>query len=144
VFVGEFVRSIDANGRVALPATFLHSLDGECYLRRHPQGSLSVRTSTEYRAEADALRGRIRAGELPDHALDALGAATTRVAIDKQGRVTLDAEALEHAAIRPGADVTFVGNVFAFSIWRSSRYRTVKAEIADAEPARAWNDEDDD
>lgn len=143
MFVGEFERSIDANGRVALPAPFRDDLDGECYLRRNPQGSLTILPPTQYQEEAQALVAAIRAGEQPAHALDRLGAATLKVSIDKQGRVTLDERALAHAGIRPGANVMFVGNVFSFSIWRPSRYATVCLEIDDAEPARVWEDEDE-
>lgn len=143
MFVGEYQRSIDANGRVALPATFREELEGECYLRRNPQGSLTIIPPAEYRAEAESLQARIRAGEAPAHAVDRLGASTTKVSIDKQGRVTLDDRALAHAGIKPGTEVTFVGNVFSFSIWRPSRYATISTEIDDAEPARVWDDEED-
>lgn len=143
MFVGEFERSIDANGRVALPATFREQLGGDCYLRLDPRGALAVTTGQRYEQEAESLARRIEAGDADPEAFEMLGAATTKVAIDKHGRVTLDAKALRHAGIRPGSDVMFVGAVYGFAVWRPSRYATVHAERATAAPARQWDDEDD-
>lgn len=143
MFVGEFARSIDANGRVALPAKFGEKLDGECYLRLDPRGALAVTSAERYQQEAETLSRRIEAGEADPDELEVLGATTTLVSIDKHGRVTLDAKALAHAGIRPGSEVMFVGSVFGFRIWRPSRFATVSAERATAAPARVWEDEDD-
>jgi DNA-binding transcriptional regulator/RsmH inhibitor MraZ len=143
VFVGVFEHRIDGNGRVSLPASFRSELDGECYLRHHPDGHLIVIPSSRYREEAEALLARIRAGEATDAELARLGESSLRVAIDKQGRITLDDKAMAHAGIRPGASVTFAGHVFWFSVWRPSRHATVHAEREQAAPGRVWADEDD-
>lgn len=143
MFVGEFARSIDANGRVALPAAFRDQLDGECYLRLDPRGALAVTPASRYEQEAEALARRVDAGEADPEEFERLGATTTLVPVDKHGRVTLDVKALAHAGIRPGGDVMFVGAVYGFAVWRPSRYATVSAERAIAAPARVWDDEED-
>lgn len=117
MFVGVFEHKTDANGRVALPASFRDALGSECFLRRHPDGSLKVLDGATYREEAQSLRARVQAGEVDEDELAELGESTTRVAIDKNGRVTLDADALGHAGIEPGGMLTFAGNVFWIAIW---------------------------
>lgn len=144
VFVGEFERSIDGNGRVALPASFRDKLGNEILLRLDPRGSLAITTPERYAEEAAALQARIDAGTAPFEALEALGASTSLVTIDKHGRITLDDRARAHANIRPGGNVAFVGTVYGFSIWRPSRYATIKAERDVVVPVRVWDDEDDD
>lgn len=143
MFVGEYERSIDANGRVALPSTFRDELEGECYLRRDPRGSLTIHPPARYLKEAEDLATKVLAGEADPEALDVLGAATTKVAIDKHGRVTLDERSLQHAGIRPGTNVLFAGTVFGFAVWRPSRYGTVQAERDTAAPGRVWEDDDE-
>jgi MraZ protein len=144
VFVGEFERAIDGNGRVVLPATFRDKLGGEIYLRLDPRGSLAVTTPEQYEQEAAILRAKVDAGEAPLEALEALGASTSLISIDKHGRITLDDKVLAHSNIRPGRNVMFVGTVYGFSMWRPSRYGTIAAERGEVVPARIWENEDDD
>lgn len=143
MFVGEFERSIDGNGRVALPASFREKLANEILLRLDPRGSLAITTPERYEQEAAALQTKIDAGLEPFEAIEALGASTSLISVDKHGRITLDDRARAHANIRPGANVAFVGTVYGFSIWRPSRYATIKAERDVVVPTRVWDDEDD-
>jgi len=136
VFVGVFEHKTDANGRVALPAAFRDVLGGECYLRRHPDGSLKVLDGPTYREEAQSLRARMQAGEVDPDELAELGESTVRVAIDKNGRVTLDADSLAHAGIEPGGNVTFAGNVFWIAIWNPAQHA---AHTAARQAAKAAN-----
>jgi MraZ protein len=144
VFVGEFERAIDGNGRVVLPASFRDKLGGEIFLRLDPRGSLSITTPEQYEQEAATLRAKVDAGEAPFEALEALGAATSLISIDKHGRVTLDDKALAHSNIRPGRNVMFAGTLYGFSIWRPSRYATITAERGEVVPVRDWGNESDD
>jgi DNA-binding transcriptional regulator/RsmH inhibitor MraZ len=143
VFVGVFEHRIDANGRVGLPATFRDELPGECYLRRHPEGYLTIVPPDRYQEEGEALLAKIRAGEATEADLRELGAESLKVAVDKQGRITLDEASRRHAGIRAGSEVTFSGDLFWFSIWRPSRFAVLRSEAPDTGHARQWEDEDD-
>src|SRR5262245_18515797 len=92
VFVGVFEHKTDANGRVAFPASFREYLGGECFLRRHPNGYLQVFDGATYKEQAASLRARMLAGVIDEDELNEFGETTIRVAVDKNGRVTLDAD----------------------------------------------------
>ena len=143
MFVGEFERAIDGNGRVVLPATFRDKLGGEIFLRLDPRGSLAITTPERYEQEAATLQTKVDAGEAPFEALEALGASTSLISIDKHGRITLDDKALAHSNIRPGRNVMFAGRLYGFSMWRPSRYATIAAERGEVVPVRTWENEDD-
>lgn len=143
MFVGEFVHQVDANGRVTLPATFRDLLSGECYLRRDPDGYLLFLPPPAYEAEIADIQAKIRTGERPPSAMRAYTSKTRKISIDKNGRFTLDEEARAHAGLKPGAQATFVGEGYTFSVWRPSRWAVLDAEDAEATPARVWEDDDE-
>ncbi|MEY2960146.1 MAG: MraZ protein [Actinomycetota bacterium] len=142
MFVGNFDRSVDGAGRVALPAEFRDELGPKCYLTRHPDGFVKLTTQGQFAAEAETIRADIRAGLRPESAMRAFGAQTQIASIDKQGRITLDEGVRSHAGLKSQAII--VGSVEYLEIWRPSRYEQVRAEHHDAHPPRRWDDEDDD
>ncbi len=143
VFVGEFVHQVDANGRITLPSTFREELTGECYLRRDPLGYLVFIPAPAFEAESADVQAKMRSGEAPRSALRQLASTTRKVTIDKNGRVTLDEEARQHAGLRPGGTATLVGESYTFSVWRPSRWQVLSAEDGESTPVRVWDDEDD-
>ncbi|HWL42517.1 MAG TPA: hypothetical protein VNQ73_06195 [Ilumatobacter sp.] len=143
MFVGEFAHQVDANGRVTLPATFRGLLDGECYLRRDPDGYLLFLPPDAYQNRIADIEDKIRSGEAPSSAMRAYTSKTRKITIDKNGRFTLDEEARQHAGLRAGAPATFVGEGPAFSVWRPSRWTVLDAEDSEATPVRVWEGEDD-
>lgn len=144
MFVGEYERSVDGNGRLALPSAFRDELGDRCYATREPSGCISISSMATYEAEADRLLERVRQGEEPPSALRNHGVTSSIVAVDKQGRITLDDEARQFAGIRPGAQVVIAGALTSLEVWRPSRYRTVRGEDGVTQPPRVWVDEEDD
>lgn len=143
MFVGEFAHQVDANGRVTLPATFRGLLGGECYLRRDPTGYLLFLPPAAYEEAIADIQAKIRAGEVAGSAMRAYTSKTRKITIDKNGRFTLDEEARQHAGLKPGAPATFVGEGYAFSVWRPSRWAVLDVEDSEATPVRVWEDDDD-
>lgn len=144
MFVGEYDRSVDGNGRLALPADFRDDLGDKCYLRSHPDGYVSVTTIAQFAAEAALLEERVKFGELPESALRAFGVSSSVAAIDKQGRITLDEESRRHAGIASGGQAVIAGAVNKLEVWRPSRYHTVRGEDTVVQPGRVWNDGEED
>ncbi len=144
MFVGEYERSVDGNGRLALPSAFRDELGDRCYATRDPSGCLTITSVATFDTDADRLMEQVNAGELPASALRNFGVNSSVVSIDKQGRITLDDDARSFAGIRPGAQVKIAGALKNLEIWRPSRYRTVRGEDDMTQPPRAWADEDDD
>ncbi len=142
MFVGEYDRSVDGTGRLALPADFRDDLGAKCYLRCHPDGFVSITTITQFEIEAAQLEERVKDGEAPHSALRAFGVSSSVASIDKQGRITLDEESRTHAGIAPGGQAVIAGAVNKLEVWRPSRYQTIRGEDTVVEPARVWVDEE--
>jgi DNA-binding transcriptional regulator/RsmH inhibitor MraZ len=143
VFVGEYDRSVDGNGRVALPADFRDELDAKCYVRCHPEGYVSITSPSQFDREVAELDERIRVGEAPESERRAFGVSSSVAAIDKQGRITLDEGARRHAGIRAGGQAIIAGALTRLEVWRPSRYHTIRTEDGVVQRVRVWNDEDD-
>lgn len=144
MFVGEYDRSVDGTGRLALPADFRDDLGAKCYLRCHPDGYVSITTIAQFEIEAAQLEERVNAGEAPPSALRAFGVSSSVASIDKQGRITLDEESRKHAGITSGGQAVIAGAVNKLEVWRPTRYHTIRAEDIVVEPARVWADEEGD
>lgn len=143
VFVGEYDRSVDGNGRLALPSAFRDHLGTSCYLTHHPDGAISITPKESFDADAQLLLDAVSAGDRPESALRTFAANSSIVSIDKQGRITLDDQARRHAGINPSTNVRLVGNLKNLAIWRPSRYAVMRAEDVVVQPMRVWADEDD-
>jgi MraZ protein len=142
VFVGQYDRSVDGAGRLALPADFRADLGTKCYVTCDPVGFVQITTEENFRAEADFLREQVRAGIEPPSALRAFGTRTQIASIDKQGRITLDESTRAHAGLKGQAIIA--GAIDHLEIWRPSRFGQMGTEHAVVSPPRVWNDEDDD
>lgn len=138
VFVGEYDRSVDGAGRVALPSTFRDLLGERCYATRDPQGCVVLRTPARYSREAKRLAELEEQGELPPGVGRALSTRTVIVGVDKQGRVTLDEPNRRFAAIDAGGQATVIGNGYTIEVWRPSRWAIVKGEDFNQKPDRVW------
>jgi len=144
VFVGEYDRSIDGNGRLALPSSFRDQLGERCYATRESQGCISITPSSTFDLDAERLMARVDDGELPPSAIRDFAVNSSIVSIDKQGRITVDEESRSHAGIRTSAQVFIAGNLKNLQIWRPSRYRQTRGEdVVTAQP-RVWLDEGSD
>jgi len=144
VFVGEYDRSVDGNGRLALPSAFREVLGDRCYLTTDPDGYVAITTVENFEADAATLLDEVRNGVRPDSALRDFGVNSSVLAIDKQGRITLDEATRTHAGIPPGSQAMLAGAISKLEVWRPSRYTTIRGEDAVVQPSRIWPDEEDD
>jgi MraZ protein len=142
VFVGEYDRSVDGNGRLALPSAFRDALGERCYVTRAPAGRLAALPADDSTAVAQRVLSEIDTGERPASAARDHAVNSTLLAIDKQGRITLDDDSRRHAGLNSGGQVMIAGALDCLEIWRPSRYRTVRVEDGVTQPGRVWKDED--
>ena len=141
MFVGEYDRSVDGNGRLALPADFRDALGAKCYVTCDPEGFVKITTEESFESAAAHLREQVRAGTQPSSALRAFGVKSSVVSIDKQGRITLDENNRRHAGLASGGQAVIAGAIDYLEVWRSSRYRQIRGEDDVIQPSRTWNDE---
>ncbi|NBV73400.1 MAG: hypothetical protein EBR65_00270 [Actinobacteria bacterium] len=141
VFVGVYDRSIDDNGRLSLPSSFRGDLGDRCYATLDPQGCVTLRTAEVFEAEAAEVIEAVKRDEAAAGVRRSLATNTTAVAVDKQGRLTLDDKARAFAGLTEAGTAMIVGNLNTIELWRPSRYETVAAEDDYEVAPRVWRDE---
>ena len=141
MFVGVHDRSIDDKGRLALPAAFRGELGDRCYVSLDGDGCVTIREVNEFEAHARELIDREKRGELSRTRRRSVAANVTLVAIDKQGRITLDEKVRAHAGLLSSSSVKVVGMFDAAEVWKPERFQTVQVEGDGEEPARVWGDD---
>src|SRR3981081_2985233 len=92
MFLGEYQHSLDAKGRVILPAKYRDQLSGGAYVTRGRGGCLSVYTAQELQDVADRVREASKRGGRELDAARSFFAGTAEVSPDKQGRVATPAQ----------------------------------------------------
>ncbi len=137
-FSGEYDRSVDGAGRVTLPSTLRELLGERCYATKDPQGCVTLRTPARYVEEANKIERREEKGKAGKGSSRAFSTRTVILAVDKQGRVTLDESSREFAKIQTGGQVFVVGHKRAIELWQPNRWAVVKSEDAFGEPDRVW------
>ena len=121
MFLGEHQRSLDAKGRVILPARVREQLEGGAVMAKSLDGCLAVYPDDEFASLADKLReARMRGGKVRQ-AARTFFAGAVEVAADKQGRVAIPPNLREYAGL--DRDVTVVGNLSHVEIWDTQRFR---------------------
>lgn len=143
MFVGEYDRSVDGNGRVALPADFRDELSGQCYLTADPEGCVTIMSAAVFEQAADELLEQVKVGRASESSPRAFGAKTTVATIDKQGRITIDEALRRHAGLRPGGSAVIAGALKSLELWRDTRYRRIRSEDDVEQRVRHWDDEED-
>ncbi|MCR5101609.1 MAG: division/cell wall cluster transcriptional repressor MraZ [Butyrivibrio sp.] len=119
-FRGEYSHTIDAKGRLIIPSKFRESLGENFVVTRGLDGCLFVFTSEGW----DEFESKIQV--LPIDNKDArmlsrffiAGAADAEV--DKQGRINIPANLIQHAAIEKDAVIAGVGG--RLEIWSKERW----------------------
>ncbi len=120
MFMGEYNHTIDAKGRLIVPAKFREQLGSEFVVTKGLDGCLFVYSNEEWKHIEDKFR------EIPLTTKDArkfsrfffAGAAVCEV--DKQGRILLPVNLREYAAIEK--DVVSVGVLNRVEIWSKDRW----------------------
>lgn len=121
MFLGEFQHSLDAKGRVILPAEFRDQLAQGAVIARGLDGCLSVYPHEEFETLAEQMREKSRRGERERRAARTFFAGAKTVVPDRQGRVPIPQNLREFAALE--RDVTVVGVDFRIEIWDTARWR---------------------
>lgn len=114
MFMGEFNHSIDAKGRIIVPAKFREDLGEEFVVTLGLDGCLFLYPDSEWREFVEQLKhlpGNRQARQLQRYFL----AGATTCEVDKQGRILIPAKLREHAKLEK--DVVFVGVLGKIEIW---------------------------
>jgi len=114
MFLGEYEHTIDAKGRLAVPAKFRGNLDRGAVLSKGMGRCLSVYTMTRWEEKSAALVADKSAEELRDFERRIYPSAS-EVELDSQGRLVIPAKLREYAGL--SNEVTVAGVRDHIEIW---------------------------
>ncbi len=136
MFFGEFEHSLDAKGRVILPAKFRDAFRVGGYLTKVLDGCLAVYTQEEWDAVAHEMQAKARRGLAERTLVRSQAAGTAEVVPDRQGRIAVPANLRSFAHL--DREVVITGAINRIEIWDATRWREIndqgEALLAGAQP----------
>jgi MraZ protein len=121
-FVGRYDRSVDAKGRVVLPARLRAYFENSGYLAPHDDGCIALWTEAEFGAEAERQHQRETDGLGARHEVREWFSHVSRVELDAQGRMAVPADLRGFADL--DSDVLFVGLYDRVELWSRRRWES--------------------
>lgn len=128
MFMGEFQHTIDAKGRLIIPARFREGLGDKFVLTKGLDGCLFAYPPQEWTALENKMRS------LPFTRADARAfvrfffAGACECEVDKQGRILIPGNLREYAALEK--DVVVIGVSSRVEIWSAGRWREYSDQAA--------------
>lgn len=130
MFMGEFSHSIDAKGRVILPAKFREELGTSCIVTRGLEGCLSVYTVDAWNALAEKMK-KLRTSKEKVRAFKRfLFGSAAELEFDRTGRILIPSPLRDYAKL--GKEVTVIGTGDAIEIWDKEAYEDYAAKTVPA------------
>jgi transcriptional regulator MraZ len=120
MFLGEHQHSLDAKGRVILPARFRDQLEGGAVMAKALDGCLAVYPVEEFHRVAANLREARARGATERQAARTYFAGAVEIAPDKQGRVAVPQHLRTFANLE--RDVIVAGNFDHIEIWNAEAF----------------------
>lgn len=121
MFYGEYYHSLDAKGRLIIPAK-LRELLGEKFVitKGFDKNCLSIYPMDEWEKLEEKLRNIPRNNKAGQMIVRHLTAGAKRCELDKQGRILISQELREHAKL--DKEVVLAGVLDRVEIWDKQRY----------------------
>jgi MraZ protein len=120
MFIGEYKHSVDAKGRVAIPARFRLQLDEGAIVVRWVGGQAAIFPRPAFEALAERFKSLPLANEQARDVSAFLFSSAFELERDSQGRVVLPAPIREWAGL--GAEAVIVGAGDRVDIWAPDRW----------------------
>ncbi len=115
-FLGSYRHSLDAKGRVSLPAPFRHDTDAEAFvLIRAHEDSLTLYPEDAWREVASELQEMLRRRPEYRHQILRLTGNAHRIVPDGQGRILIPDRLRQEAQLE--GEVLIVGALEKIEIW---------------------------
>ena len=128
MFLGEYQHTLDAKGRVSLPAKFRAQMTGSLVVAKGLEECLYVFSAEEYSAFIQSLLER---GEFDSTFLKVrryFTANAVEAELDSAGRVNLPATLIDMAEL--GKDVSIIGTGRRIEIWDVEKWAAYNGETA--------------
>ncbi len=132
MFLGEYEHTIDAKGRLAVPAKFRAQMDRGAVISKGMGTCLSVYTMERWDEKSAELASGKTSDELRDFERRIYPSAS-EVELDSQGRMVIPAKLRNYAGL--ASEVTVAGVRDHFEIWDRTAWQTYQERL-DAEGTR--------
>ena len=120
MFMGEYNHTIDAKGRLIIPAKFREVLGDEFVVTKGMDGCLFVFDNSEWQAFAEKLRSLPMIDKEVRQFTRFFLAGAASVEVDKQGRILLPSVLRDFAGITK--DTVLIGVGSRIEIWSKDRW----------------------
>jgi MraZ protein len=120
MFLGEHQHSLDAKGRVILPARFRDQLEGGAVMAKALDGCLAVYPVDEFQRVAANLQEARARGATERQAARSYFAGAVEITPDRQGRVAVPQHLRTFANLE--RDVIVAGNFDHIEIWNAETF----------------------
>ncbi|HXA42336.1 MAG TPA: division/cell wall cluster transcriptional repressor MraZ [Candidatus Solibacter sp.] len=125
MFLGKHSRSLDAKGRLALPAKFREQLPGGSVVTISPENCLRVYPPAEWDRVTEQYRVSAATEATERNLIRRLFSEAHEIEFDGQGRALIPAGLRQTAGIEGNAMVVGVNNVV--EIWSEGRWQALEA-----------------
>lgn len=121
-FVGRFDHSVDAKGRVILPARFRSSFERGGYLTQGFERCLTLWTPGEFERQSSEMQASYREGTRESRNFARVwSSGSVDVEIDRQGRMGIPAHLREFAGL--DGEVLVTGVIDHIELWNPEEWR---------------------
>ena len=120
MFMGEYNHTIDAKGRLIIPAKFREALGDEFVVTKGMDGCLFVFDNSEWQVFAEKLRSLPMIDKEVRQFTRFFLAGAASVEVDKQGRILLPSVLRDFAGITK--DTVLIGVGSRIEIWSKDRW----------------------
>jgi MraZ protein len=130
MFLGEYQHTLDAKGRVSLPAKFRLQMTGKVVVAKGIDKNLYIYEADEYEKFVDELtaRNEFNANVRKLRAFFTGGAHETD--LDSAGRVSVPQTLRDHAGL--GKEVSVIGNGTRIEIWDTAAWQAYQSAAAES------------
>lgn len=129
MFLGEYQHTLDAKGRVSLPAKFRARLAGSITVAKGLDNALYVFPTEDYEQFVKGLAEKADFNPRVRELRRFFAAGATSTELDSAGRVSLPAHLREWAKL--DKDVTVIGNVDRIELWDAVAWGAYNGATAD-------------
>jgi MraZ protein len=114
-FVGRYEHSLDAKGRVILPAKFRADFERGGYLTEHREGCLALWTHDEFGRQLEVMQQQAAEGREQRNRARLWAANSHEVEVDRQGRMAIPTFLRTFAQL--DGDVLVNGAIDRIELW---------------------------
>jgi MraZ protein len=126
MFLGEHQHSLDAKGRVILPARFRDQLESGAVMAKALDGCLAIYPTDEFARVAQKASEAAQRGAAERQAARAFFTGAVEITPDKQGRVAVPQQLREFAGLT--REVIVAGMNTRIEIWDAQKFRELDRE----------------